>query len=119
MVAGLVKLGLASMLFSMTLVATPSLESSTEGPWDFLQGFVYVHGAVCQVASGRIGALYYNADKELTALVIYPGDCDAQQCVVRPPVAYAVFDGGGEIVKSYADPGQEKLLAKLLRLQVT
>ena len=119
MITGLVKLGLASMLFSMTLMTTPSLDSSTDEPWDFLQGFVYVPGAVVRIETRHIGALYYNADKELTALVIYPVDCGAEQCALRPPVAYAVFAVGGQTVKFHADPGQETLLSKLLRFQVT
>jgi hypothetical protein len=119
MVTGLVKLGLASMLFSMTLMITPSLHSSTEEPWDFLQGFVYVPGAVGQIETRHIGALYYNADQELTALVVYPVDCGAEQCALRRPVAFAVFAAGGQMVKFHADPGQETLLSKLLRFQVT
>jgi len=119
MITVLVKLGLASIIFSMTLMITPSLNSSTEGPWAFLQGFVYVPGAVGQIETRHIGALYYNADQELTALVIYPVDCGSEQCAMRRPVAFAVFAAGGQIVKFYADPGQETLLSKLLRFQVT
>ena len=119
MITGLVKLGLASMLFSMTLVSTPSLDSSTEEPWGFLQGFVYVPGAVGRIETHHIGALYYNADKGLTALVIYPVDCGAEQCALRRPVAFAVFAAGGQMVKVHADPGEETLLSKLLRFQIT
>lgn len=119
MITGLVKLGLASMLFSMTLMTTPSLDSRTEEPWDFLQGFVYVHGAVGRIEMRHIGALYYNADQELTALVIYPLDCDAEQCALRHPVAYAILATGGQMVKFHADPGEETLLSKLLRFQIT
>jgi hypothetical protein len=60
-----------------------------------------------------------NADRELTALVIYPVDCGAEQCALRHPVAFAVFAAGGQIVKFHADPGQETLLSKLLSFQVT
>jgi len=98
MITGLFKFGLASMIFSMTLMITPSLDSSTEGPWDFLQGFVYVPGAVGQIETHHIGALYYNADQELAALVIYPVDCRAEQCALRHPVAFAVFAAGGQIL---------------------
>ena len=119
MITSLVKLGLASIIFSMTLMITPSLNSSTEGPWDFLQGFVYVPGAVGQIETHHIGALYYNADQERTALVIYPVDCGAEQCALRRPVAFAVFAAGGQMVKVHADPGQETLLSKLLSFQVT
>ena len=119
MITGLVKLGLASMLLSMTLMITPSVGSSTEEPWDFLQGFVYVPGAVGRIETGHIGALYYNADQELTALVIYPVDCGAEQCALRRPVAFAVFAAGGQTVKIHADPGQEAFLSKLLRFQIT
>ena len=119
MITGLVKLGLASTIFSMTLMITPSLNSSTEGPWDFLHGFVYVPGAVGQIETRHIGTLYYNADQELTALVIYPVDCGSEQCALRHPVAFAVFAARGQIVKFHADPGQETLLSKLLSSQVT
>jgi len=98
MSTGLVKLGLASIIFSIMLMITPSLNSSTEGPWDFLQGFVYVPGAVGQIETRHIGALYYNADQELTALVIYPVDCGAEPCALRRPVAFAVFSAGGQIL---------------------
>jgi hypothetical protein len=117
MITGLVKLGLASMLFSMTLVSPPSLDSSTEEPWGFLKGFGYVPGAVGRIEMRHIGALYYNADKELTAL--YPLDCDAEQCALRRPVAYAILAAGGQMVKFHADPGQETLLSTLFGFQVT
>ena len=119
MITGLVKLGLASMLFSMTLMIIPSIGSSTEEPWDFLQSFVYVPGAVGRIETGHIGALYYNADQELTALVVYPVDCGAEQCALLRPVAFAVFAAGGQMVKVHADPGQETFLSKLLRFQIT
>jgi hypothetical protein len=103
----------------LALVVPPTLRATTEDPWEFLRDFTHVQGAISQVEEQHIGALFYKAEPELIALIIFPVDCSIQGCELLHPVAYAVFDAEGQMVSFHAEPGQAILLSKLTGFQIT
>ena len=93
------------MLFSTLLAAPQSSHAQAEEPWNFLQDFTLVDGAVRPVKDGYVGAVLSNPATGYFALVIYPGVCRGQSCAVENPVAFFVVDAKGILVRHHLEPG--------------
>ena len=106
--------GVASLLFLLVLAIASVPGAENEDAWEFLGDFRHVEGAIRPVDDGHVAALFYHANKRLTALVIFPSSCDAQRCSLDNPVAYSVVNEKGVIVRSHENNGEESLLRKFL-----
>ena len=82
-----------------------SSQAQAEEPWEFLQDFTLVRGAVRPVNDDYVGAVLSNPARGYFALVIYTGVCRGQSCAVESPVAYFVIDTNGVLVRHYIEPG--------------
>jgi hypothetical protein len=106
--------GIASVLI-LVIAAMPSLYGAeNEDPWDFLNDFRHVEGAIRPIDERHVAALFFNSEKQLRALVVFPTHCEGQRCSLEHPVAYSVFDSRGLVVRSHENRGEEFLLQRVL-----
>ena len=114
----LIKIGSALIVVAILLLNRSPLHAQEENPWRFLSDFEFVEGAVSPVQNGYIATVLQNTAKGLIALVIYPGECRAGNCVVGSPTAFIAVDSPGRIVKLHAEPGM-KLESIILGFQIS
>ena len=100
-----IRLILVAAVLSFLLGAAPSVRTQAAGPWAFLQDFTHVPGAVSRLEEGYVATVFRNSEKDLLALVIYPGVCDPAGCSVESPIAYFIVDTKGLLVKLHLEPG--------------
>jgi hypothetical protein len=103
----IMKLSLALVVFAILFFARSPLHAQEENPWKFLSDFEFIEGAVSPVQNGYIATVLQNTAKGLIALVIYPGECRAGNCVVGSPTAFIAVDSPGRIVKLHQEPGMK------------
>jgi hypothetical protein len=103
----LIKIQSALIVVAVLLLVRSPLHAQEENPWKFLRDFEFVEGAVSPVQDGYIGTVLQNTAKGLIALVIYPGECRAGNCVVGSPTAFIAVDSPGRIVKLHQEPGMK------------
>lgn len=94
---------IAIVLLTLSPVAQSS-QAQAEEPWQFLQDFTLVSGAVRPVNDGYVGAVLSNPAKGYFALVIYAGVCRGQSCTVERPVAFFVVDTTGVLIRQHLEP---------------
>ena len=116
--ARLVKLGSALIVFATLLLVRSPLHAQEDNPWIYLRDFEFVEGAVSPVQGGYIATMLRNTAKGLLALVIYPGECRAGDCIVGSPTAFIAVDSPGRIVKLHIEPGM-KLESIILGFQTS
>ena len=114
----LMKIGLAHVVFVILLFARSPLHAQEENPWKFLSDFEFVEGVVSPVQDGYVATMLHNTTKGLFALVFYPGECRAGNCVVGSPTAFIAVDSPGRIVKLHLEPGM-KLESIILGFQIS
>ena len=112
------KIGSALIIIAILLLVRSPLHAQEENPWRYLRDFEFVEGAVSPVQDGYIATVLRNNAKGLFALVIYPGECRAGDCVVGSPTAFIAVDSPGRIVKLHVEPGM-KLESIILGFQVS
>ena len=113
----LIRISSALIVVAILLLVRSPLHAQEENPWKFLRDFEFVEGAVIPVQDGYIATVLQNTAKGLTALVIYPGECRAGNCVVGSPTAFIAVDSPGRIVKLHQEPGMK--LESILGFQIS
>ena len=113
-----IKIGSALIIVALLLLVRSPLRAQEENPWRYLSDFEFVEGAVSPVQEGYIATVLRNNAKGLFALVIYPGECRAGDCVVGSPTAFIAVDSPGRIVRLHVEPGM-KLESLILGFQVS
>ncbi|MBI2365067.1 MAG: hypothetical protein HYV01_08700 [Deltaproteobacteria bacterium] len=103
----LIKPGLVAVILLFLLAGLPAVPAQAGEPWEFLEDFALVPGAVSRVEDGYVAAVFHSSEKGLFALIIFPGVCGSQSCNVKDPVAYFVVDTKGLLVKLHVEPGTE------------
>lgn len=102
------------LIFVLTLVIPLAPAAENQDPWDFLSDFRHVEGAIRRIDDHHVAAIFYHSGKQLSALVIFPSNCEGQRCSLANPVAYSVFNDKGLVIRSHENSGQRSLLQKIL-----
>jgi hypothetical protein len=108
------KFGCAALIALMALVIPATYGADNDNPWEFLKDFTHVRGAVAPVDEHYVAALFYNAQKKLNALVLFPAQCVARRCSLSEPIAFSVFDVRGLLVRFHEEPNEKALLQKII-----
>lgn len=112
------KWGVATLLILLLVVMPGLYGAENDDPWEFLNDFRHVEGAIRPVDDHHVAALFLHSEKQLRALVIFPTRCVEQRCSLDHPVAYSVFDSRGLVVRSHENKGEEFLLQRVLTASV-
>jgi hypothetical protein len=104
------KLGFAALASSLVLFVPTGYRAENDNPWDFLKDFKHVRGAITSVEERYMAALFFNTQKRLNALVLFPAKCVERRCSLSEPVAFSVFDSRGLIVRFHEEPNEKPLL---------
>jgi hypothetical protein len=104
------KLGLAALMSSLVLIVPTTYRADNDNPWDFLKDFTHVRGAITPVEERYMAALFFNAKKQLNALVLFPAKCVERRCSLSEPVAFSVFDSRGLLVRFHEEANEKSVL---------